>query len=107
MQKGEKVCLCGLTLSTTNPRANGNGSTEWTTLTGYMPLLSCLARFLTAMLQPPTDFFGRSIAVAPIKDKSKKTNKTAARKGPPGVTFRFNEGNSAAVRRNVKVSAFM
>jgi chromosome transmission fidelity protein 18 len=52
------------------------------------------------------DFFGRPIAVAPARNKNKKFVKSSVER-KPGVSFRYNEGNSAAVRRNVKVSAFM
>lgn len=55
----------------------------------------------------PTDFFGR-----PILPKKGSATKPASRAGrapaapKPAVSYRFNEGNSAAVRKPVKVSAF-
>ncbi|KAH9846087.1 P-loop containing nucleoside triphosphate hydrolase protein [Lenzites betulinus] len=49
------------------------------------------------------DFFGR-----PIKEKSEPGGVKAAPKAQPyRVAFKFNEGNSAAVRKPVKVSAFL
>ncbi|KAH9483909.1 Chromosome transmission fidelity protein 18-like protein [Psilocybe cubensis] len=54
--------------------------------------------------KPPTDFFGRLITVA-----SANATKAAVRKNVEKryrVTFRFLEGNSAAVRRPVKVNMF-
>ncbi|KDQ61061.1 hypothetical protein JAAARDRAFT_67462 [Jaapia argillacea MUCL 33604] len=57
---------------------------------------------------PPTDFFGRLIT-APHTSASTKSNT-----GPDHmqnkkyrVSYRFNEGNSAAVRKPVKVSSFL
>ncbi|KAF8891293.1 P-loop containing nucleoside triphosphate hydrolase protein, partial [Infundibulicybe gibba] len=55
--------------------------------------------------KPPTDFFGRLIT-----SPSVTTTKAAARKNVEKkyrVTYRFTEGNSAAVRKPVKVSAFL
>ncbi|KIM48804.1 hypothetical protein M413DRAFT_437980 [Hebeloma cylindrosporum] len=55
--------------------------------------------------KPPTDFFGRPITVP-----SETTNKAAARKNVEKkyrVTYKFLEGNSAAVRRPVKMSMFL
>ncbi|GLB34690.1 putative holliday junction DNA helicase ruvB N-terminus [Lyophyllum shimeji] len=55
--------------------------------------------------RPPTDFFGRVISVP-----SAGSTKAAARKNVEKkfrVTYRFTEGNSAAVRRPVKVAAFL
>ncbi|EKM54246.1 uncharacterized protein PHACADRAFT_210061 [Phanerochaete carnosa HHB-10118-sp] len=56
----------------------------------------------------PTDFFGRPIL--PNKDGAGKPVSRAGRAAPPSrpaVIYRFNEGNSAAVRKAVKVSAFL
>lgn len=66
---------------------------------------------------PAVDFFGRPIKVAPL------TNKAGGRKPPSGVAnggkssnaaveafrvaYKFKEGNSAAVRKPVKVSSFL
>ncbi|KAF9564421.1 hypothetical protein CPC08DRAFT_660610 [Agrocybe pediades] len=55
--------------------------------------------------KPPTDFFGRPLSVA-----TSAMTKTAARKNVDKkyrVQYRFLEGNSAAVRRPVKVSMFL
>ncbi|KAF8163574.1 P-loop containing nucleoside triphosphate hydrolase protein [Crassisporium funariophilum] len=55
--------------------------------------------------KPPVDFFGRLITV-----QSASTTKAAARKNVEKkyrVTYKFLEGNSAAVRRPVKVSMFL
>ncbi|KAG6855713.1 hypothetical protein H0H87_011701 [Tephrocybe sp. NHM501043] len=55
--------------------------------------------------KPPTDFFGRVIAV-PSADNTK----AAARKNIEKkyrVTYRYTEGNSAAVRKPVKIAAFL
>ncbi|PPQ73595.1 hypothetical protein CVT26_010493 [Gymnopilus dilepis] len=54
---------------------------------------------------PPTDFFGRPITVA-----SAGTTKAAVRRNVEKkykVTYRFLEGNSAAVRKPVKVNMFL
>ncbi|KAJ7685460.1 P-loop containing nucleoside triphosphate hydrolase protein [Mycena polygramma] len=55
--------------------------------------------------KPPTDFFGRLITVPSIT-----TTKAAQRKNVEKkyrVTYKFKEGNSAAVRKPVKTKAFM
>ncbi|RDB21482.1 Chromosome transmission fidelity protein 18 [Hypsizygus marmoreus] len=55
--------------------------------------------------KPPTDFFGRVITVP-----SSSSTKAAVRKNVEKkyrVTYRFTEGNSAAVRKPVKVGAFL
>ncbi|KAJ7744945.1 P-loop containing nucleoside triphosphate hydrolase protein [Mycena maculata] len=56
--------------------------------------------------KPPTDFFGRLITGAP----SLSTTKAAERKNVEKkyrVTYKFKEGNSAAVRKPIKMQAFM
>lgn len=62
--------------------------------------------------KPPVDFFGRPISAAPVSKKSKinsENNKaepaTDTRKHK--ISFRYNEGNSAAVRKPIKVAAFL
>ncbi|KAJ3550684.1 hypothetical protein NM688_g5019 [Phlebia brevispora] len=53
----------------------------------------------------PTDFFGR-----PIVPKKGNRKPSSSRKVPmkrAAVIYRFNEGNSAAVRKPVKVAAFL
>ncbi|KXN91400.1 Chromosome transmission fidelity protein 18 [Leucoagaricus sp. SymC.cos] len=53
----------------------------------------------------PTDFFGRAITV-----KSTINSKSAAKKQtkePYRVSYKFNEGNSAAVRKPVKLNSFL
>ncbi|KAF8969722.1 P-loop containing nucleoside triphosphate hydrolase protein [Flammula alnicola] len=55
--------------------------------------------------KPPTDFFGRLITIP-----SASTTRAAARKNVEKnyrVTYKFLEGNSAAVRRPVKVNMFL
>ncbi|KAG5645600.1 hypothetical protein DXG03_005738 [Asterophora parasitica] len=55
--------------------------------------------------KPPTDFFGRVITMP-----SATSTKAAARENVEKkyrVTYRFTEGNSAAVRKPVKVGAFL
>lgn len=55
--------------------------------------------------QPPVDFFGRPITVV-----SATATKAAARKNVDKkyrVSFRYTEGTSAAVRKPVKVGAFL
>ncbi|KAF7295433.1 AAA domain-containing protein [Mycena indigotica] len=53
--------------------------------------------------RPPTDFFGRLITVPTSRTaQHKKSGDTKFR-----VAFKYNEGNSAAVRRPVKVSSFL
>ncbi|KAF7338056.1 Chromosome transmission fidelity protein 18 [Mycena venus] len=55
--------------------------------------------------KPPTDFFGRLITVPSIS-----TTKAAERKNVEKkyrVTYKFKEGNSAAVRKPIKIKAFM
>ncbi|CAK5277317.1 unnamed protein product [Mycena citricolor] len=55
--------------------------------------------------KPPTDFFGRPITV-----QSASSAKSAARKNVAKefrVSYKFKEGNSSAVRKPVKISAFM
>ncbi|KAJ7940344.1 P-loop containing nucleoside triphosphate hydrolase protein [Mycena leptocephala] len=55
--------------------------------------------------KPPTDFFGRLITAPSIS-----TTKAAARKNVEKkyrVTYKFKEGNSAAVRKPIKIKAFM
>ncbi|KAF5389958.1 hypothetical protein D9757_003561 [Collybiopsis confluens] len=70
--------------------------------------------------RPPTDFFGRLIqpsagGAASVGQKKPKTNfrglKTSKTAAPAPLTFsvsyKYKEGNSAAVRKPVKVSAFL
>jgi chromosome transmission fidelity protein 18 len=67
--------------------------------TAYVPILIC------SLLQPPVDFFGRLITVP-----SASSTKAAARKNVEKkyrVTYRYTEGTSAAVRKPVKVRAFL
>jgi chromosome transmission fidelity protein 18 len=67
--------------------------------TADVPILIC------SLLQPPVDFFGRLITVP-----SASSTKAAARKNVEKkyrVTYRYTEGTSAAVRKPVKVRAFL
>jgi chromosome transmission fidelity protein 18 len=57
--------------------------------------------------QPPMDFFGRVITVAASNKLKSRQGAVPKTEKKLGVSFRFNEGNSAAVRRPVKVSTFM
>ncbi|KAF7363719.1 Chromosome transmission fidelity protein 18 [Mycena sanguinolenta] len=55
--------------------------------------------------KPPTDFFGRLITAPSVN-----ASKAAARKNVEKkyrVTYKFKEGNSAAVRKPIKMKAFM
>ncbi|KAJ3782143.1 P-loop containing nucleoside triphosphate hydrolase protein [Lentinula aff. detonsa] len=61
--------------------------------------------------RPPTDFFGRPVQPS----ANKKTQRNAYGFNPPkstsvlkfNVAYKFKEGNSAAVRKPIKVSAFL
>ncbi|KAF7322486.1 AAA domain-containing protein [Mycena chlorophos] len=55
--------------------------------------------------KPPTDFFGRLITVPSTAKAKAAERKNADKKFR--VAFKYNEGNSAAVRRPVKVNAFL
>lgn len=57
--------------------------------------------------QPPTDFFGRPIGVKPTLKPVSKVNPAKAASQVPVVSYKFNEGNSSAVRKPVKVSSFL
>lgn len=61
---------------------------------------------VNSLSQVPTDFFGR-----PILNADGSAKKPPSKKGPVvkayRVSYKFNEGNSAAVRKPVKVSAFL
>jgi chromosome transmission fidelity protein 18 len=53
------------------------------------------------------DFFGRPITVLASSRVKKAANGKKGGLMKPGVTYRYNEGNSAAVRKPVKVSSFL
>ncbi|PPQ93288.1 hypothetical protein CVT25_015286 [Psilocybe cyanescens] len=55
--------------------------------------------------KPPTDFFGRLITVPSASSTKAAVRKNVEKKYR--VTYRFLEGNSAAVRRPVKVNMFL
>lgn len=57
--------------------------------------------------QTPTDFFGRAIAVKSTSTTNPKLAATKTMKEPYRVSYRFNEGNSAAVRKPVKLNSFL
>ncbi|KAF9651533.1 P-loop containing nucleoside triphosphate hydrolase protein [Thelephora ganbajun] len=57
--------------------------------------------------RPPTDFFGRPIAVKPVSKPASKIGLNKTTSQAPVVSYKFNEGNSAAVRKAVKVSSFL
>lgn len=66
---------------------------------------SCYHAKICLMLQPPVDFFGRLIT-----EPSATSTKAAVRKNVEKkyrVTYRFAEGTSAAVRKPVKIAAFL
>ena len=54
--------------------------------------------------QPPTDFFGRPLVQKP-KSTTSSQGPTAGRLAK--ASYKFNEGNSAAVRKPVKVSSLL
>lgn len=58
-------------------------------------------------MQPPTDFFGRVITTPSATASSTEAplGKHATKKYR--VSYRFTEGNSAAVRKPVKIEAFL
>ena len=56
-------------------------------------------------MQPPTDFFGRLISVESTNKTKAAEKKNVEKKYR--VSFKFLEGNSAAVRKPVKVNAFV
>ncbi|KAG6910312.1 hypothetical protein DXG01_011709 [Tephrocybe rancida] len=55
--------------------------------------------------KPPTDFFGRVITVATVNSTKAAERKNVEKKYR--VTYRYTEGNSAAVRKPVKMVAFL
>ncbi|KAJ7047115.1 P-loop containing nucleoside triphosphate hydrolase protein [Mycena alexandri] len=55
--------------------------------------------------KPPTDFFGRLITVPSLGAAKAAQRKNVEKKYR--VTYRFKEGNSAAVRKPIKMKAFM
>jgi len=57
--------------------------------------------------RPPTDFFGRPVRGEPASKPISKASHTKTTSLDPVVSYRFNEGNSAAVRKPVKVSSFL
>ncbi|KAF9077157.1 P-loop containing nucleoside triphosphate hydrolase protein [Rhodocollybia butyracea] len=66
--------------------------------------------------RPPTDFFGRLILASTDNKKSKsnarasnRSSTTNASTSPPkfNIAYKYKEGNSAAVRKPVKVSSFL
>jgi len=57
--------------------------------------------------RPPTDFFGRLIKEKPAPKPASKVGLTKTVGLVPVISYKFNEGNSAAVRKAVKVSSFL
>ncbi|KAG7092737.1 hypothetical protein E1B28_009065 [Marasmius oreades] len=57
--------------------------------------------------RPPTDFFGRLIDPSAARKCNKPGSVQQGTGGKSRVSYKFKEGNSAAVRRPVKVSAFL
>ncbi|KAG6854551.1 hypothetical protein C0991_004887 [Blastosporella zonata] len=55
--------------------------------------------------KPPTDFFGRVITVASVDSTKAAARKNVEKKYR--ITYRYTEGNSAAVRKPVKMAAFL
>lgn len=62
-------------------------------------------KYSLSFAQPPTDFFGRIISVASISSTKAAARKNIEKKYR--VTYRYTEGNSAAVRKPVKFGAFL
>ncbi len=56
--------------------------------------------------QLAVDFFGRPITT-PTTDKTKPASSRKPAKPAYGVSFKFKEGNSAAVRKPVKMGSFL
>ncbi|KAH0583568.1 hypothetical protein H2248_009191 [Termitomyces sp. 'cryptogamus'] len=55
--------------------------------------------------KPPTDFFGRVITVGSSNNTNMDRNNAEPKKYH--VTYRFTEGSSAAIRKPVKIAAFL
>jgi hypothetical protein len=70
----------------------------------YCIFLSCLRPNIPK--QPAVDFFGRLI-VTPTTDKNKPVSSRKQAKPAYVVSFRFNVGSSAAVRKSVKMASFL
>jgi chromosome transmission fidelity protein 18 len=56
-------------------------------------------------IQPPTDFFGRPIPIASEDNTDEVVGKSIGKKFR--VRYQYHEGNSAAVRKPVKIAAFL
>lgn len=59
---------------------------------------------LLKLVQPPTDFFGRPLVQKP---KSIISQQGPAAGRSTKASYKFNEGNSAAVRKPVKISLLL
>ena len=60
---------------------------------------------MRSLPQAAVDFFGRPIVP---KDKPEKGGaKSGPKVQPYRIAYKFNEGNSSAVRKPIKVSAFL
>ncbi|TEB25929.1 P-loop containing nucleoside triphosphate hydrolase protein [Coprinellus micaceus] len=57
--------------------------------------------------KPPTDFFGRSISVTKNQKSKPISRKGSSQVNRFRVSYKFAEGNSAAVRKPVKVGCFL
>lgn len=75
-----------------------------------LPRLPSTLKIVLTTLQPPTDFFGRPIvrpqapaAVEPKRSEAKPDPLTKTYK----IAYRFKEGNLAAVRHPIKISALL
>ena len=68
--------------------------------------LYCHRSRLVPCIQVAVDFFGRPIVPKEKTDKGGSV-KSGPKVVPYRVAYKFNEGNSAAVRKPVKVSAFL
>ena len=69
-------------------------------------MLRDFIRLLRIFEKVATDFFGRPIVPKVTGSGTKTVSRKPAEKRA-GVSYKFNEGNSAAVRRPVKVSTFL
>ena len=56
-------------------------------------------------VKPPTDFFGRLVSIPSADSINTRGHKNVGMKFK--VSYKFLEGNSAAVRRPVKVNTFL
>ncbi|KAI0006203.1 P-loop containing nucleoside triphosphate hydrolase protein [Russula compacta] len=68
--------------------------------------IKTMAADVDAMEKPPVDFFGRPI-LTPTTDKNKPVSSRKKATSAYRVSFKFKEGNAAAVRKPVKMASFL